>query len=71
MPEMDGVRATRRIREDFAPDSQPQIIAMTANAMADSMQECLSAGMDDFISKSVTKNELIRAISKLFPFNLI
>ena len=53
MPEMDGLEATRRIRADFPLDRQPIIIAMTANAMEGDKQECLAAGMNDYISKPI------------------
>lgn len=53
MPEMDGLEATRRIREEFPADRQPVIIAMTANAMDSGKQECLAAGMNDYISKPI------------------
>jgi CheY-like chemotaxis protein len=53
MPEMDGLEATRRIREEFPADRQPVIIAMTANAMDSGKQECLDAGMNDYISKPI------------------
>ncbi|WGZ93902.1 MAG: response regulator [Candidatus Thiothrix putei] len=53
MPDMDGLEATRRIRADFPPNQQPIIIAMTANAMEGDKQQCLQAGMNDYISKPV------------------
>ena len=53
MPEMDGLEATRRIRADFPSAHQPIIVAMTANAMESDKQECLLAGMNDYISKPV------------------
>jgi len=62
MPEMDGVTATMRIREDL--EIQPQIFAMTANATDASKQECLQAGMDGFVSKPVRKEDMIKAIAK-------
>ncbi|MEM7657681.1 MAG: response regulator [Bacteroidota bacterium] len=51
MPGLDGLEATRRIREEFPPDLQPIIIAMTANAMKGDREMCIDAGMDDYISK--------------------
>ncbi len=52
MPEMDGITATQQIRCTH-PSDQPWIIAMTANAMQDARQQCLEAGMNDYISKPV------------------
>ncbi|NEU07388.1 response regulator [Flavihumibacter sp. R14] len=49
MPEMDGLEATRLIRSEFL--RQPQIIAMTANAMVEDKEDCFRAGMDHYISK--------------------
>ncbi|MBA3547472.1 MAG: response regulator [Nannocystis sp.] len=60
MPEMDGLEATRRIRQSLAV--QPRIIAMTANAMESDRQACLDAGMDDYISKPIQVRDLRAAL---------
>ena len=62
MPEMDGFEATRIIRED--EKRQPVIIALTANAMQGDREECLRAGMDDYISKPVRLEELMLLLEK-------
>ncbi|GAB3925601.1 hybrid sensor histidine kinase/response regulator [Larkinella terrae] len=56
MPEMNGLDATRYIRQQ--PGPQPVIIAMTANAMKEDREECMEAGMDDYISKPILLNVL-------------
>jgi CheY-like chemotaxis protein/HPt (histidine-containing phosphotransfer) domain-containing protein/anti-sigma regulatory factor (Ser/Thr protein kinase) len=61
MPELDGLDATRRIRERW-PDRGPYIIAMTANAMADDREECLAAGMDDYLAKPIRLESLAEAL---------
>ncbi|MEJ7766239.1 MAG: response regulator [Chitinophagaceae bacterium] len=57
MPEMDGLEATRIIRQSLK--KQPVIIALTANTIQGDKESCLSAGMNDFISKPIKLEELI------------
>jgi CheY-like chemotaxis protein len=62
MPEMDGLQTTRAIRQDF--QKQPVIIAMTANAMVEDKENCLQAGMDDYISKPFKLDTIREVLSK-------
>ncbi|MBI1391499.1 MAG: response regulator [Alphaproteobacteria bacterium] len=64
MPQMDGLEATRRIRAEQGPSADTPIIALTANAMANDRRKCLSAGMDDFLSKPFDPNDLSSMLSK-------
>ncbi|MEY2499646.1 MAG: hypothetical protein QOD12_3202, partial [Verrucomicrobiota bacterium] len=63
MPEMDGFEATRRIREiEATTGGHITIVAMTAHAMAGDRERCLAAGMDDYVSKPLRKEDLLRAL---------
>jgi PAS domain S-box-containing protein len=63
MPEMDGLEATQKIREQAKFADLP-IIAMTAHAMAGDRSRCLQAGMNDYISKPIRQELLIGLISR-------
>jgi signal transduction histidine kinase/DNA-binding response OmpR family regulator len=64
MPEMDGLEATRRLREETAPEAQPYVIALTASVMKEDRARCREAGMDAFLSKPVRRAELARALAR-------
>ena len=53
MPEMDGITATARIRDQLADSDRPYIVALTANAMASDRAHYLNSGMDGYLSKPI------------------
>lgn len=66
MPEMDGVEATRVIRKrERTTGTHIPIIAMTANAMVGDKENCLQAGMDDYLSKPLSSKELYAMIENM------
>ncbi len=69
MPEMDGLEATRLIRQNLPPERQPMVIAMTAGVTQLDRKVCSDAGMDGFVEKPVRidilKEELIRVRSSI------
>lgn len=62
MPSMDGLEATRRIREGQAAYAAIPIIALTANARREDTQRCLAVGMNGFVGKPFTQESLFQAI---------
>ena len=67
MPELDGLETTRLIRSQEQAGTHLPIIAMTANAMAGDRENCLKAGMDDFISKPIVPDQLREILSRWLP----
>jgi two-component system sensor histidine kinase/response regulator len=67
MPVLDGLEATRIIRQNEDPKNRLPIIAMTAHAMQGDRQRCLDAGMDAYVSKPVRPEELYAALEQLSP----
>ena len=67
MPEMDGLEATRQIHKEFQAEARPHIIAVTANVMQGDREECLAAGMDDYIGKPFEVQELVEALKTSKP----
>ncbi len=64
MPEMDGFAATREIRSLGNGKNSTKIVAMTANALIGEEECCLEYGMDDYLSKPMSKDELLKVLSK-------
>jgi signal transduction histidine kinase/ActR/RegA family two-component response regulator len=63
MPIMDGITATEHIIELYN-DKRPKIVAMTANAFQEDKQKCFNAGMDDFIAKPISIEEIKNILYK-------
>ena len=62
MPEMDGLEASRLITTRWPKAERPRIVAMTANAMQGDREECLAAGMDDYVTKPIRVDALVQAL---------
>jgi signal transduction histidine kinase/ActR/RegA family two-component response regulator len=70
MPEMDGLEATRRIRQGMPAHRQPRIVAMTAAAFPEDRVRCLEAGMDDYVAKPIGMEDLAAALRQSRPVNV-
>ncbi|NNE91989.1 MAG: response regulator [Verrucomicrobiales bacterium] len=66
MPVMGGIDATLKIRESFHLERQPLIIAMTGHALAGVKEACFQAGMDGYVTKPISVDDLKRAIVKAY-----
>jgi len=66
MPVMDGIKTTRKMREaEVGTDSSIPIIAITANALPGDREDCIAAGMDDYISKPFKIDVVLEKMTKL------
>lgn len=66
MPEMDGEEAAREICRRYPPEQRPILIAMTANALEGDRERYLQLGMDDYISKPIRVEELMRGLESAY-----
>jgi len=64
MPEMDGEQATLEIRKRWPKAEQPRIIAVTANVLKGERQRYLATGMDDYITKPIRMEDLVRVLNQ-------
>jgi CheY-like chemotaxis protein len=69
MPDVDGYESTRRIRANEASRLGPRlpIVALTANALSGDRQKCLDAGMDDYLAKPYTAEQLHAKLVRWLP----
>ena len=67
MPLMDGYEATEKLREREGADRHTHVIAVTATAMAGDRERCLSAGMDDYLSKPFSPEALAAVLARCAP----
>lgn len=64
MPIMDGLEATRRIRQEAPRGTGPRIVGMSADSLDEDREVCFSAGMDDFLAKPVDVDALIQILDE-------
>ena len=70
MPEMDGITATKHIRELDGPVSEIPIVALTANALTGDRERMLAAGMSDYVSKPIEPGHLAAAMGRQCNFDV-
>jgi signal transduction histidine kinase len=64
MPVLDGLEATRRIRDRWPPPQGPWIVGLSAHASEEARRECMAAGMDDYLTKPVTIAQFTEALAR-------
>jgi CheY-like chemotaxis protein/HPt (histidine-containing phosphotransfer) domain-containing protein len=67
MPKMDGIAATKLIREMEKDGNHVPIVALTANVLKGAREQCLAAGMDAYLGKPVREHELLAAVEQVVP----
>jgi len=67
MPDVDGLAATRQIRAQQPRERRPWIVAVTAHALPGARAACLSAGMDDYLTKPLVSADLAAALARAAP----
>ena len=67
MPVMDGLEATRRIRQDIAGGARIPIVGLTASALKEQVEACRAAGMDDVIAKPIERERLEAMLERYAP----
>ncbi|TDJ39799.1 MAG: response regulator [Gammaproteobacteria bacterium] len=68
MPEMDGIAATAQIHEKTLAAERPYIVALTANAMASERERYLKSGMDNYLSKPLKMDALVKSLDEAASF---
>ncbi len=64
MPEMNGLEATKAIINKWPADKRPKIIAMTAQALPEDLDQCIAVGMDDYVTKPITLETVYNILGK-------
>lgn len=64
MPEMDGLEATRRLRSSVGENQDTLVIALTAHVQREIREECTEAGMNDFLAKPVSRDQLLETLDQ-------
>ena len=65
MPEMDGLEATRRLRSSAGENQNTLVIALTAHVQPEIREQCTEAGMNDFLAKPVSRDQLLEKLDQL------
>jgi CheY-like chemotaxis protein len=65
MPEMDGIEATRRLRQEGGPKSLIPVLGFTASALPEDREACMAAGMDGMVNKPVEPRLLVAEVERL------